>query len=207
MRGATEISSASCCPFAISIHTPHAGSDFLPQHLPDTNHAISIHTPHAGSDDFFTSSMFSSCNFNPHSPCGERLLSAKTNASFFSFQSTLPMRGATSSHTQWSFIFRYFNPHSPCGERRILIVVLNVRHDFNPHSPCGERPHNSSSTSLTIHFNPHSPCGERLGTIGAVDAGTAISIHTPHAGSDSKSYRIHIKFKNKIYDIRNKNKL
>ena len=34
-----------------------------------------------------------------------------------------------------------------------------------------------------------------------------ISIHTPHAGSDSKSYRIHIKFKNKIYDIRNKNKL
>ena len=34
----------------------------------------------------------------------------------------------------------------------------------------------------------------------------AISIHTPHTGSDSKSYRIHIKFKNKIYDIRNKNK-
>ena len=43
--------------------------------------------------------------------------------------------------------------------------------------------------------------------INAMPGAVNISIHTPHAGSDSKSYRIHIKFKNKIYDIRNKNKL
>ena len=56
---------------------------------------------------------------------------------------------------------------------------------------------------ISIH-TPHA--GSDVQLRGA-KAQVLISIHTPHAGSDSKSYRIHIKFKNKIYDIRNKNKL
>ena len=56
----------------ISIHAPHAGSDF------DVNETwlrtgISIHAPHAGSDRFFTA----------------------YNDLCKKFQSTLPMRGAT----------------------------------------------------------------------------------------------------------------
>ena len=34
------------------------------------------------------------------------------------------------------------------------------------------------------NFNPHSPCGERPGIAIGVDGLPAISIHTPHAGSD-----------------------
>ena len=100
---------------AISIHTPHAGSDYSTG-LITRDKLISIHTPHAGSD---------------------------RNLRFFLhdllvFQSTLPMRGVTiqggeildpdtiSIHTphagsdvgsdESNIKTGYFNPHSPCGE-------------------------------------------------------------------------------------------
>ena len=51
MRGATLILCFCFRRGGISIHTPHAGSDFA--YLSITGHisGISIHTPHAGSDD------------------------------------------------------------------------------------------------------------------------------------------------------------
>ena len=77
----------------ISIHTPLAGSDvgvpFVEELL-----RISIHTPLAGSDPRSYVDVTSITNFNPHSPCGERLL------------------------PRWCHSWcSYFNPHSPCGER------------------------------------------------------------------------------------------
>ena len=62
---------------------------------------ISIHTPLAGSDSPDSTAMAASCNFNPHSPCGERLeadMPEDTEADVF--QSTLPLRGATHGDIQ-----------------------------------------------------------------------------------------------------------
>ena len=124
-----------------------------------------------------------STNFNPRSPCGERAaglgkgqagaisIHAPHAGSDFSgtlifpywrFQSTLPMRGATSFASlavSWSMISihaphagsdvlegqpfqlgRNFNPRSPCGERRHGVAGYGTGGDFNPRSPCGERP-------------------------------------------------------------------
>ena len=56
----------------ISIHAPLAGSD----HRAMTGSSallISIHAPLAGSDANLVCSMVFFCNFNPRSPCGERL--------------------------------------------------------------------------------------------------------------------------------------
>ena len=75
MRGVTESPHAHQCKVAISIHTPHAGSDGPPEGI----HGycpISIHTPHAGSDD-----------------AAEHVL-----RQLFQFQSTLPMRGVTQKY-------------------------------------------------------------------------------------------------------------
>ena len=36
-----------------------------------------------------------------------------------------------------------------------------------------------------MYFNPHSPCGERLFSNSLIRPSEIISIHTPHAGSDS----------------------
>ena len=56
---------------------------------------ISIHAPHAGSDFQSGLQMTFGEDFNPRSPCGERLSAAVSKVVSSKFQSTLPMRGAT----------------------------------------------------------------------------------------------------------------
>ena len=70
--------------------------------------------------------------FNPRSPCGERLTCCRTCMTFFLFQSTLPVRGATAPTFPASFRFS-ISIHAPragsdglCGnsfdyDRRISI--------------------------------------------------------------------------------------
>ena len=61
---------------------------------------ISIHAPRVGSDLSWPSSKSNSSNFNPRSPCGERLVPPA------------PVFGSTD-----------FNPRSPCGERLFRTTV------------------------------------------------------------------------------------
>ena len=104
-------------------------------------------------------------NFNPRSPCGERLgLCTQTRPG------------------------RNFNPRSPCGERLRIQSLGPIRNeisihaprvgsdqgvlgedqtvrrtDFNPRSPCGERRLACGDGPRPDDFNPRSPCGERRG--------------------------------------------
>ena len=57
--------------------------------------AISIHAPRVGSDRPSSASTPSRANFNPRSPCGERRLKRYGKRLLASFQSTLPVWGAT----------------------------------------------------------------------------------------------------------------
>ena len=59
---------------------------------------ISIHAPHAGSDEVLNAGRLVVLDFNPRSPCGERRGRREPSATVWAFQSTLPMRGATSPH-------------------------------------------------------------------------------------------------------------
>ena len=101
---------------SISIHAPRVGSDCNLAHT-SSSMIISIHAPRVGSDERQHKRRNSCGYFNPRSPCGERLCSIDADWSFISFQSTLPVWGATSS--RWIHIqaHGYFNPRSPCGER------------------------------------------------------------------------------------------
>ena len=101
----------------ISIHAPLVGSDlrgtpitYLPK--------ISIHAPLVGSDrwkhHYNTTGID---DFNPRSPCGERLLTQEKLLLFKAFQSTLPLWGATLSNGYFQTLHLDFNPRSPCGER------------------------------------------------------------------------------------------
>ena len=56
---------------------------------------ISIHAPRVGSDGRSFGSRSRRRDFNPRSPCGERLRWALNNRLFSQFQSTLPVWGAT----------------------------------------------------------------------------------------------------------------
>ena len=81
--------------------------------------SISIHAPRAGSDAYLLGVSLSVRNFNPRSPCGERL------TKFF----------------DW-FIVTLISIHAPrAGSDSSRSCPLSASCDFNPRSPCGERLH------------------------------------------------------------------
>ena len=100
---------------------------------------ISIHAPHAGSDLTTT----------------ERIVSVQ------GFQSTLPMRGATTRTAIHCPAYR-ISIHAPhAGSDMDWQRKCSGDSDFNPRSPCGERPDGYAIGSNGYNFNPRSPCGER----------------------------------------------
>ena len=130
-------------------------------------------------------------NFNPRSPCGERLRHIQLLHALLEFQSTLPVWGATNRpkdnvctgiisihaprvgsdiHSGILFtLYDNFNPRSPCGERRIRRSARRCSRYFNPRSPCGERLDVVHAASVRTHFNPRSPCGERRALVILID--------------------------------------
>ena len=150
---------------AISIHTPHAGSD-TKQEGTDMTKLISIHTPHAGSDRGRPDGYTGQHDFNPHSPCGERRILDKLERRFTEFQSTLPMRGATIRLDKNDTICSIISIHTPHAGSDCSLHLKSV---------------------AIFYFNPHSPCGERHWILGGHYYNANISIHTPHAGSDEQA--------------------
>ena len=130
-------------------------------------------------------------NFNPRSPHGERQTSPSPTSPSWTFQPTLPARGATYSVPAYSRLYQfYFNPRSPHGERLGLGVTgfllakisthaprtgsdktggleARLTTNFNPRSPHGERLRADRLASASSHFNPRSPHGERRAVCGA----------------------------------------
>ena len=146
------------------------------------------------------------CDFNPRSPCGERLgmgLSTLTGAVFQSmlpvrgatrrafthrrlakFQSRLPVRGATSpSRKRWS-AWRDFNPCSPCGERRQTVSRSSLMLRFQSMLPV----RGATKAPLRVHgqngISIHAPRAGSDLEVGIAQAAAGISIHAPRAGSD-----------------------
>ena len=93
MRGATIFLEVLCMTFYISIHAPHAGRDLL---------VIS----------FLPTSLY----FNPRAPCGARLSFMRKLIMKVSFQSTRPMRGAT-TESAWIPETTYISIHAPHAGR------------------------------------------------------------------------------------------
>ena len=100
------------------------------------------------------------------------------------FQSTLPMRGATTrrEHNSGNAVISIHAPHA--GSDLLKRAQPAVFRDFNPRSPCGERLPLCLVSRWPCYFNPRSPCGERHDKTAPPAAATLISIHAPHAGSD-----------------------
>ena len=60
---------------------------------------ISIHAPLAGCDGSFGAPACPPTYFNPRTPCGVRRIPLKISGIPFLFQSTHPLRGATTAHS------------------------------------------------------------------------------------------------------------
>ena len=143
-------------------------------------------------------------DFNPRSPCGERLDAFAIPSARPSFQSTLPMRGATFLLVAPTIIkISIHAPHAGSdtiestgsGLGHISIHAPHAGSDGYGYLPRQElaisihAPHAGSDVRAVIvsifhdDFNPRSPCGERPHGHLFIQFGL-ISIHAPHAGSD-----------------------
>ena len=137
--GATGIKSASADRSPISIHAPRVGSDDLQAFLGDGFQDFNPRSP-CGERlvPFWINGLLP--NFNPRSPCGERRMRTSPNGRWSIFQSTLPVWGAT-------IIVSPFQ-----GERIISIHAPRV----------GSDPEERFCPWYWFYFNPRSPGGERL---------------------------------------------
>ena len=117
MRGVTRFHRYSPTGNAISIHTPHAGSDIIvqPFHL---LLIISIHTPHAGSDDTSGRRCTCLCIFQSTLPMRGVTVCYFLQSETSIFQSTLPMRGVTVLSCLFYFILiSIHTPHAGSDRR------------------------------------------------------------------------------------------
>ena len=122
---------------------------------------ISIHAPLAGRDINRRSAARSVYDFNPRAPCGARPWPVCGTASLSLFQSTRPLRGATSAGT-FHWRTAEISIHAPLAGRddRKQHIVFSIWH-FNPRAPCGARPQTAGCPRRLFYFNPRAPCGAR----------------------------------------------
>ena len=145
----------------VSIHAPRAGSDDLLANLKQSvtcfnprppcgerrslclirspRFFVSIHAPRAGSDLDEHLSYPHIKRFNPRPPCGERLNINQRVILRLVFQSTPPVRGATSDRTNKPQSGRV-SIHAPrAGSDTERVLPAQSPPGFNPRPPCGER--------------------------------------------------------------------
>ena len=148
---------------------------------------ISIHAPRAGSDRPINTGFFRIFNFNPRSPCGERLkngvisLSPETisihapragsdcrqrsdDPAHSRFQSTLPVRGATRLSFARDTSSRFQSTLPVRGATRARSQAKQQRREISIHAP-------------RAGSDTHGQC--------SFGYGFSISIHAPRAGSDA----------------------
>ena len=122
------------------------------------------------------------------------------------FQSTRPVRGATSAATLCCSAARVsihapragrdssrgsgfrahsrFNPRAPCGARLLLSCRIFRIESFNPRAPCGARRRFAQDTVQKRLFQSTRPVRGATCRVYEQDSCYQVSIHAPRAGRD-----------------------
>ncbi len=167
----------------ISIHAPHAGSDVV---FGATNLASRIFQstlPMRGATLLCASSCRVLCDFNPRSPCGERLYEAVTEVSDSLFQSTLPMRGATPAAAPAGPAVRFQSTLPMRGATSFRSIIASSK-IFQSTLPMRGATSCTSSKHITGPFQSTLPMRGATHLVMVHVSPAGISIHAPHAGSD-----------------------
>ena len=141
----------------ISTHAPRAGSDLKGLRRYSLTTRFQPTLPVRGATPRKITPQLFTFDFNPRSPCGERLTCISSSVSCIAISTHAPRAGSDiASYINW-FRPPYFNPRSPCGERRIGGYPCVLFCYFNPRSPCGERPACTQSIFVFGLFQPTLP--------------------------------------------------
>ena len=147
---------------------------------------ISIHAPRVGSDNLTACQFVTHSNFNPRSPCGERLVKPRRRNAAIKISIHAPRVGSDdckASPSQCSD--KNFNPRSPCGERLWLAVTSMAKRNISIHAPRVGSDWTATLITSSARISIHAP---RVGSDWCVAEGLVydfgISIHAPRVGSD-----------------------
>ena len=184
MRGATESCLESLRGGIFQSTLPLRGATARSRYERVVNH-ISIHAPLAGSDNLYAFFAQINLDFNPRSPCGERLLTGEAKADADRFQSTLPLRGATVAVLEQR-VKNLISIHAPlAGSDEAHHILSRTYKNFNPRSPCGERPSPRLQSIYGAIFQSTLPLRGATVGLNQIAQLVRISIHAPLAGSDA----------------------
>ena len=175
--GATARAYEKALEGVISIHAPARGGDAAYQLKIDALE-ISIHAPARGGDTSAADRSFTSRNFNPRPREGGRPIPARASSAASQFQSTPPRGGATGV-LPTSILLSIFQSTPPRGGATFISAVpSSLDIDFNPRPREGGRPISSVSGLFT-----------------------AISIHAPARGGDSKDAQFYLRIFDKQVEL------
>ena len=184
LRGATDRPDLMDKVSQISIHAPLTGSDRRRAECGNAG-AISIHAPLTGSDMDLLRGGSSRNDFNPRSPYGER-----HNAlfAFFGpavFQSTLPLRGATSI-LAFDILTEAISIHAPLtgSDCRPNGQAQNGR--ISIHAPLTGSDRIRLAQEKTRNISIHAPLTGSDSAEPVETVPPTISIHAPLTGSDNQ---------------------
>ena len=193
----------------ISIHAPHTGRDAIETSKAGGPGTFQSTRPIRGATILHVTITLSRQNFNPRAPYGARLCPYKgvqyrqaisihaphtgrdviqlmRSCVDYLFQSTRPIRGATSGEGYQAGATTNFNPRAPYGARQTRVFPeMTCQIHFNPRAPYGAR-HGGVSFEIVsrLDFNPRAPYGARLSCFDLLFDIINISIHAPHTGRD-----------------------
>ena len=174
----------------ISIHAPRAGRDCCKPCIARRACNISIHAPRAGRDLAHRADGGAQKHFNPRAPCGARRRGGRVMANREIFQSTRPVRGATTEE-QAKLTAELISIHAPrAGRDRSSPRTCSRARHFNPRAPCGARRPRNVHFRLDNVFQSTRPVrgattGDDLSAVVVV-----ISIHAPRAGRDERYHAV-----------------
>ena len=168
----------------VSIHASHAGGDAIC--IASRIHsAVSIHASHAGGDLVVDNHCGVHNCFNPRLPCGRRPDWCLTVMRSKKFQSTPPMREATSFHSASRLSSQVSIHASHAGGDFVLRLDFPAGNKFQSTPPMREATRCLFQHGYcTKRFNPRLPCGRRHGAARHFHNRREVSIHASHAGGD-----------------------
>ena len=146
---------------------------------------ISIHAPLAGCDESVQVALNNKAKFQSTHPLRGATSTNKQAPGGIQFQSTHPLRGATTVHIPSSFVHQYFNPRTPCGVRPYFAQYKSWTSNISIHAPlagCDDMIDYLSDFHMQFQ-STHPLRGATPVFIFGVSEG-GISIHAPLAGCD-----------------------
>ena len=124
--------------------------------------SISIHAPRAGRDARLWRCFRSTPYFNPRAPCGARRIHVHGLALRVHFNPRAPC-GARHPLTCGSFAEIQFQSTRPVRGATSAAGLGQIRDNISIHAPrAGRDPLGRGTWYSTGHFNPRAPCGARL---------------------------------------------